>query len=148
MSQTSYVSVCECRNSQHVIGQLKTAQKLAFGRAEIVSAQTHAESALAELAAVREREQALLQRRVETVERAFREGVADLEHRFLLQARLICTLTMVLCSFQNQHLVSHLAFLSCVDRDSMLWPGPVLHEPGKFLEKSPPLLFGGHCSHV
>lgn len=56
-------------------------------RAEIASAQTHAERALAELAAVREREQALLQRRVETLERTFREGVADLEHRFLLQAR-------------------------------------------------------------
>ncbi|CAL8471140.1 g10682 [Coccomyxa elongata] len=55
-------------------------------KAQIASAQTHAERALAELAAVREREQALLQRRVETLERAFREGVADLEHRFLLQA--------------------------------------------------------------
>ncbi|KAK9917530.1 hypothetical protein WJX75_005371 [Coccomyxa subellipsoidea] len=53
---------------------------------QIVSAQTHAERALQELAAVREREQALLQRRVEVFERQFREGIADLEHRFLLQA--------------------------------------------------------------
>lgn len=54
---------------------------------EIASAQTHAERALQELAAVREREQGLLQRRVEVLERQFREGVADLEQRFLLQAR-------------------------------------------------------------
>jgi len=58
-----------------------------FLRTEIASAQTHAERALQELAAVREREQGLLQRRVEVLERQFREGVADLEQRFLLQAR-------------------------------------------------------------
>ena len=46
---------------------------------------THADAALSELASVREREQALLQRRIDVLERQFREGIADLEQRFLLQ---------------------------------------------------------------
>lgn len=54
--------------------------------AEIMSVQTHAERALQELAAVREQEQALLKRQVEILERQFKEGVADLEQRFLMQA--------------------------------------------------------------
>ena len=54
-------------------------------RAEMANVRTHADAALAELAGVREREQALLQRRIEVLERQFREGIADLEQRFLLQ---------------------------------------------------------------
>lgn len=42
---------------------------------------------------MREREQALLQRRVEVFERQFREGIADLEHRFLLQVTYAASYT-------------------------------------------------------
>lgn len=75
---------------------METALSLIAGaaaNAEIVSVQTHAERALQELAAVREREQALLQCRVEVFERQFREGIADLEHRFLLQVTFAASYT-------------------------------------------------------
>ena len=55
--------------------------------AEIASVQSHAEAALQQLAAVREQEQALLARRAEALQRDFREGMAELEHRYALQVR-------------------------------------------------------------
>lgn len=49
--------------------------------------QSHAEAALQQLAAVREQEQAQLTRRAEALQRDFREGIAELEHRYALQVR-------------------------------------------------------------
>ena len=47
--------------------------------------QDHAEKALQELEQVRQQQQAVLERKVEALEREFKEGIADLEQRFLLQ---------------------------------------------------------------
>ena len=59
-------------------------------RAEIASVQSHAESALVQLAAVREREQLQLSRRAEALQRDFREHLAELEHRYGLQVGPRC----------------------------------------------------------
>ena len=58
--------------------------------AEIASVQSHAESALVQLAAVREREQLQLSRRAEALQRDFREHLAELEHRYTLQVGTPC----------------------------------------------------------
>ena len=58
--------------------------------AEIASVQSHAESALVQLAAVREREQLQLSRRAEALQRDFREHLAELEHRYTLQVGARC----------------------------------------------------------
>lgn len=50
--------------------------------------QSHAESALQELAAVREQEQLQLSRRAEALQRDFKESIAELEHRYALQVVL------------------------------------------------------------
>ena len=52
--------------------------------------QSHAESALVQLAAVREREQLQLSRRAEALQRDFREHLAELEHRYTLQVGPPC----------------------------------------------------------
>jgi hypothetical protein len=74
--------------------------------AEMANVRNHADAALAELTSVREREQALLQRRVEVLERQFREGIADLEQRFLLQVVCpprLCLDVGVLCCDACMH---------------------------------------------
>ena len=58
--------------------------------AEIASVHSHAESALQQLAAVREREQLQLSRRAEALQRDFREHLAELEHRYSLQVGPPC----------------------------------------------------------
>jgi hypothetical protein len=67
----------------------KSVDEVVASLAEIASVQTHAERALQELVAVREQEQALLKRKVEVLERQFREGVTELEQRFLMQVQVL-----------------------------------------------------------
>ena len=74
-----------------------------FG-AEIASVQSHAESAMQQLAAVREQEQLQLTRRAEALQRDFRESIAELEHRYALQVR---------CRKQHQLLPKLCYHVSC-----------------------------------
>ena len=67
--------------------------------------QSHAESALQQLAAVREQEQLQLARRAEALQRDLRESIAELEHRYALQVGRSSDTTPVL---GRQHSDSHL----------------------------------------
>ena len=55
----------------------------------MATVQDHAEKALQELEQVRQQQQAVLERKVEALEREFKEGIADLEQRFLLQVTVV-----------------------------------------------------------
>ncbi len=65
--------------------------------------QSHAESALQQLAAVREQEQLQLARRAEALQRDFRESIAELEHRYALQVGLPTKISFLL---HRQHTYS------------------------------------------
>ena len=68
-----------------ILGLCTTLRVDLWYAAEMATVQDHAEKALQELEQVRQQQQAVLERRVEALEREFREGIADLEQRFLLQ---------------------------------------------------------------